>query len=136
MPDLCPVRAGPCKIRPALCFGIGIGAGLVLEEFALLHLKDVYWSKQGRTSIDAVILAVTATGLLLVGGVPFGAAGISDAEASARRTAVTLVCLNMCFTVVTALKGKLWLAPLSVPVGAIGIVGALRLGYPASGQAS
>ena len=38
----------------------------------------------------------------------------------------------MCFTVVTALKGKLWLALLSVPVGALGVVGAVRLGYPAS----
>ena len=38
----------------------------------------------------------------------------------------------MCFTVVTALKGKLWLALLSVPVGALGVVGAIRLGYPAS----
>jgi hypothetical protein len=115
----------------ALCFGIG--AGLVLDEFALLlHLQDVYWSKEGRTSIDAVIMAVLATGLLLVGGAPFGAGGISDAEASARWTAVGLVCLNMCFTVVTALKGKLWLALLSVPVGALGIVGAVRLGYPLS----
>jgi hypothetical protein len=116
-----------------LAFGFGVGAGLVLDEFALLlHLQDVYWSKEGRTSIDAVILAVTGTGLLLVGGAPFGAAGISDAETSARWTAVGLVSLNMCFTVVTALKGKLWLALLSVLVGAIGIVGAVRLGYPDS----
>ena len=115
----------------ALCFGIG--AGLVLDEFALLlHLQDVYWSKEGRTSIDAVIMAVLATGLLLVGGAPFGAGDISGAEASARWTAVGLVCLNACFTVVTALKGKLWLALLSVLVGAIGVVGALRLGYPNS----
>jgi hypothetical protein len=119
--------------RDLLAFCFGVGAGLVLDEFALLlHLQDVYWSKEGRTSIDAVILAVTATGLLLVGGVPFGASDISGAEASARWIAVALVCLNMCFTVVTALKGKLWLALLSVPVGAIGIVGAVRLGYPDS----
>lgn len=35
----------------------GIGAALTLDEFALwLNLKDVYWSRQGRESIDAVIL--------------------------------------------------------------------------------
>ncbi len=35
----------------------GVGAALTLDEFALwLNLKDVYWSPQGRTSIDAVIL--------------------------------------------------------------------------------
>ncbi|SRR5579871_640642 len=35
----------------------GVGAALTLDEFALwLNLKDVYWSPQGRTSIDAIIL--------------------------------------------------------------------------------
>jgi len=35
----------------------GVGAALTLDEFALwLNLKDVYWSPDGRTSIDAVIL--------------------------------------------------------------------------------
>jgi hypothetical protein len=35
----------------------GVGAALTLDEFALwLNLEDVYWSPQGRSSIDAVIL--------------------------------------------------------------------------------
>jgi hypothetical protein len=35
----------------------GVGAALTLDEFALwFNLKDVYWSPQGRTSIDAIIL--------------------------------------------------------------------------------
>jgi hypothetical protein len=35
----------------------GIGAALTLDEFALwLNLEDVYWAKQGRESIDAVVL--------------------------------------------------------------------------------
>jgi hypothetical protein len=35
----------------------GVGAALTLDEFALwLNLQDVYWSRQGRESIDAVIL--------------------------------------------------------------------------------
>ncbi|MGH9530048.1 MAG: hypothetical protein ACRD2S_09050 [Terriglobales bacterium] len=33
----------------------GVGAALTLDEFALwLNLKDVYWSHEGRASIDAV----------------------------------------------------------------------------------
>ena len=33
----------------------GVGAALTLDEFALwLNLEDVYWSPQGRSSIDAV----------------------------------------------------------------------------------
>ena len=43
----------------------GVGAALTLDEFALwLNLSNVYWSPQGRESIDAVILfgAVLAAG--------------------------------------------------------------------------
>ena len=46
----------------------GIGAALVLDEFALiLHLQDVYWSEDGRTSVDAVFVAVAIAGLLIMG---------------------------------------------------------------------
>jgi hypothetical protein len=35
----------------------GSGAALTLDEFALwLNLEDDYWTKQGRESIDAVVL--------------------------------------------------------------------------------
>lgn len=35
----------------------GVGAALTLDEFALwLNLRDVYWSPEGRASIDAIIL--------------------------------------------------------------------------------
>jgi len=35
----------------------GVGAALTLDEFALwLHLKDVYWEREGRASVDAVFL--------------------------------------------------------------------------------
>ncbi|MGB7189533.1 MAG: hypothetical protein WBD10_05310 [Acidobacteriaceae bacterium] len=35
----------------------GVGAALTLDEFALwLNLANVYWSPQGRESIDAIIL--------------------------------------------------------------------------------
>lgn len=43
----------------------GVGSALTLDEFALwLNLKDVYWARQGRESIDAVILfgAILAMG--------------------------------------------------------------------------
>ncbi len=45
----------------------GAGAALTLDEFALwLNLQDVYWAKQGRESIDAVVLfgALLSMGLL------------------------------------------------------------------------
>jgi hypothetical protein len=43
----------------------GAGAALTLDEFALwLNLEDVYWARQGRESIDAIILFGA---LLLIG---------------------------------------------------------------------
>lgn len=43
----------------------GAGAALTLDEFALwLNLEDVYWAREGRESIDAIILFGT---LLLLG---------------------------------------------------------------------
>lgn len=44
----------------------GAGSAITLDEFALwLNLEDVYWAKQGRESVDAVILfgAVLSIGL-------------------------------------------------------------------------
>ena len=44
----------------------GAGAALTLDEFAmLLHLKDVYWERSGRISLDAVMLfgALVSAGL-------------------------------------------------------------------------
>ena len=43
--------------RRLLCILYGAGAALTLDEFALwLNLRDVYWAKEGRVSLDAVVL--------------------------------------------------------------------------------
>jgi hypothetical protein len=40
-----------------MCLLYGAGAALVLDEFALwLNLQDVYWARQGRASLDAIVL--------------------------------------------------------------------------------
>ena len=55
-----------------MCVSYGVGAALTLDEFALwLNLEpNAYWTRQGRVSIDAVILF---GGILAVGawGAPF-----------------------------------------------------------------
>ena len=46
----------------------GSGAALTLDEFALwLNLEDDYWTKQGRESIDAVVLFGSLLGLSVLG---------------------------------------------------------------------
>jgi hypothetical protein len=58
----------PDRVRNLLAVLFGIGAALTLDEFALwLNLEDVYWAKQGRTSVDAVIVFATLVGMLLLG---------------------------------------------------------------------
>ena len=48
----------------ASAVGFGIGIGLTIDEFALwVHLEDVYWEKEGRSSIDATLIAVGIMGL-------------------------------------------------------------------------
>jgi hypothetical protein len=48
-----------------LAIGYGFGAALTLDEFALwLDLEDVYWSPEGRLSIDAVIIFATLAGIV------------------------------------------------------------------------
>ena len=47
------------KLRHITAVFFGIGAALTIDEFALwLFLKDVYWAKQGRDSIDAIIVVI------------------------------------------------------------------------------
>jgi hypothetical protein len=46
----------------------GSGAALTLDEFALwLNLEDDYWTKQGRESIDAVLLFGSLLGVSVIG---------------------------------------------------------------------
>ncbi|RAY12329.1 hypothetical protein DPM19_24555 [Actinomadura craniellae] len=118
----------PAQWRVPLALLFGIGAGLVLDEFALLlRLRDVYWTREGQASIDAVVVAVLITGMLVVGAIPFGIEDLRGTHAAARWAAITLVCGNLAFTLLTAYKGKPWLALLSVALPPAGWVGAFRL---------
>ena len=57
----------PWRLVVAVLFGIG--AALTLDEFALwLHLEDVYWAKQGRQSVDAVLTMAALLLLAFIGG--------------------------------------------------------------------
>lgn len=59
---------GPSGPREPVAVLFGIGAALTLDEFALwLHLEDVYWAKQGRQSVDAVVVAATIAALVVLG---------------------------------------------------------------------
>ena len=47
------------RVRITASVLFGIGAALTLDEFALwLFLSNVYWAKQGRDSVDVVIIMI------------------------------------------------------------------------------
>jgi hypothetical protein len=116
-----------------VAFLFGAGVGLVLDEFALLlHLDDVYWTQEGRSSIDAVLVAVALGLMLVLGTAPFGLDDSDPFGPGGRVFAIAFVVVNVGLTVITALKGKLWTALLSVPLWGLGLIGTMRLARPDS----
>ena len=113
-----------------LAVGFGIGAAFVLDEFALsLHLRDVYWTPEGRHSIEASIIW-TLLGLMLLAGIaPFG---IHDQTETPRIVSFAVVMVAIGLSVVTCLKGKLTLGLLSIFVPPLGLIAAGRLARPGS----
>jgi hypothetical protein len=115
---------------------IGIGTSLVLDEFALiLHLKDVYWTDEGRLSVEMVSLAMACLGLLLIGTLPFGVDDQGDAEVSVRLTAIAVLLLNIACIVMCVMKGKFKLALFGIFIAPLAYIGALRLARPGSSWA-
>lgn len=107
----------------------GIGAGLTLDEFALwIHLEDVYWSQEGRSSIDAVVVAALLGGLVVLGIAPFDISKSSSPISSL----VAVVIVDLVFSALAILKGKPMLGVIGVFVPVTSIVGAIRLAAPNS----
>jgi hypothetical protein len=120
----------PAAGSSALAAIFGIGASLTLDEFALwLYLDDVYWTAQGRRSVDAVFVAILITGLLLVGFTPLDLAGLQH-EFLAYLVAALL--FNLILSVTCLLKGKPIVGLLGLLVPSVALVGAVRLAKPAS----
>lgn len=106
----------------------GVGVGLTLDEFALwLYLEDVYWSEEGRSSVDAVILAAIIGGGIIVGFVPLDAG-----HGGSTLAIVSTVVVNLAICVLVALKGKISAAIIGMFIPPVAWVAAIRLGRPGS----
>jgi hypothetical protein len=106
----------------------GIGMGLTLDEFALwLYLEDVYWAEEGRSSVDAVILAAIIGGGLIVGFVPLDAGSGGSTLAIVSTVMITL---GIC--AIVALKGKISTAVIGMFIPPVAWVAAIRLARPGS----
>jgi hypothetical protein len=113
----------------------GVGTALVLDEFALvLHLSDVYWTEQGRLSVQVVMIAVALSGLLLLGLRPLGVdqtVGDEDVPGEPWQVAVGLLA-NLAMALIALLKGKTWTGLVGLFIGPLALVGAIRLARPGS----
>jgi hypothetical protein len=112
--------------------GFGIGTGLTMDEFALwLNLRDVYWEKEGRRSIDAVIVVAILAGIAATG---FSA--WVDAAESVENTVFGIVAgagaIGFVAALANASKEKFGMALFSFLLPPVGIVAAFRLGKPTS----
>ncbi len=104
----------------------GIGAGLTLDEFALwLHLEDVYWSEEGRRSVDAMIVATLVAGLVLLGFIPISTDDTIPA-------AIISVLVVFGVSAIAIFKGKVFMGIAGLLFPLVGIIGAIRLAKPGS----
>jgi lysyl-tRNA synthetase class 2 len=111
----------------ALLFGVGVA--LTLDEFALiLNLQDVYWRKEGRLSVDAVVIVVCVAALFVLGLNPFGDLGQPGLSGDVFRVVLAFWFVVVIVPVVFCLlKGKIWTGVIGLFVPLVAIVGAIRL---------
>jgi len=106
----------------------GIGAGLTIDEFALwLYLRDVYWAREGRLSVDAGVIATVFAVLVVLGTKPFGL----DEPESVLATAA-LVLQAVALSVIAFLKGRFVMGVVALFVPFWGLIALLRLAKPDS----
>jgi len=114
-------------------FAFGIGAGLTIDEFALwVYLDDVYWAEEGRSSIDATVIAAAGMLLILLGFSPFSFDTSSPGEIalSVLGALFLFAMVAICFAKQRLLHGTVGFFVLP-----IAIYGASRLGKPGSAWA-
>jgi hypothetical protein len=106
----------------------GVGAGLTMDEFALwLRLEDVYWTHQGRTSIDGMVLATSFAALVVVGTQPFGLDEPGSVAGTVLVVGGVAVLSAVCFA-----KGRLLLGVIGLFVPVVALVGVVRVARPSS----
>jgi hypothetical protein len=106
----------------------GIGAGLTIDEFALwVYLDDVYWAKEGRSSIDATVIAASLIGLVAVGVNPFESGEGEGVLATVVTALIVIGFVGFCF-----LKGRNLHGVIGLFLVPIAIYGACRIGKPTS----
>jgi hypothetical protein len=127
------VADGRSPFTEICALGFGIGVGLTIDEFALwVHLEDVYWEKEGRSSIDATVIAAALMILIVLGVSPVA---IESGSASAVISSIVGALLLFAFVAICFAKGRVLHGTIGIFVSPIAIYGACRVGKPNSAWA-
>jgi lysyl-tRNA synthetase class 2 len=111
-------------------FFFGVGVGLTLDEFALwFYVRDVYWEKEGRISVDLVMLAAAVMGVALVFTVPFD---VKTNTLDDLIRALVFWIVQFALTVACLFKQRFVHGTLGLFVPGLSLYGAVRLGKPTS----
>jgi len=113
-------------------FLFGVGAGLTIDEFALwVYLDDVYWAEEGRSSIDATVIAAAMMALVVLGVNPLDLGDGSEGWLAVIVSGLLLfLAVAACF-----LKGRQLHGIIGFFVFPIALYGACRIGKPSSAWA-
>jgi hypothetical protein len=127
------VSDGRTPFAEICALGFGVGVGLTIDEFALwVHLEDVYWEREGRSSIDATVIAAALMLLIVLGVSPvvIDSSTTADLIASIILTLMIFACVAVCFA-----KGRILHGTTGIFIAPIAIYGASRIGKPHSAWA-
>jgi len=107
----------------------GVGVSLTFDEFALwLHLEDVYWTNEGRQSVDAIFCVLAVTGIL-IGGADLLTGKVGS---GAWWNSLVVLAVTCGLSIICLLKGKLLTGIIGIFLQPVALVGAIRLAKPDS----
>jgi hypothetical protein len=110
-------------------FFFGIGAGLTIDEFALwVYLEDVYWAEEGRSSIDATVIAASLIGLIVIGVNPFE----FDKDGEGLVPAIITALIEILLVAACFFKGRRLHGVLGIFIPPLAFYAACRIGKPNS----
>jgi hypothetical protein len=123
---------GHSPLTEICAFFFGVGAGLTIDEFALwVYLEDVYWAEEGRSSIDATVIAASLITLIVLGANPFE----FGSEGEGIVVSIVSTVLLISFVAVCFLKGRRLHGTIGILFAPLSIYGACRIGKPDSAWA-
>jgi len=123
---------GHSPLTEICAFFFGVGTGLTIDEFALwVYLEDVYWAEQGRSSIDATVIAAALIGMIVIGINPFESHG----EGATAIESILSWLIIIFFIAGAFLKGRRMHGILGVVFAPLAVYATCRIGKPDSAWA-